>query len=120
MGLVGWPQLVLMLGCVLSGVTASLLATGKLHPGFLLAVDVSHILCMYGHHGHSRDPVRQQALAATAVMHITNHFVEAGAGQVVWCFDTIQDKQKNIDRDRAGVMRDTDLAAGLAWLVAIR
>jgi hypothetical protein len=120
MGLVGWPQLVLMLGCVLSGVTANLVATGKLHPGFLLAVDVSHILCMYGRQGHSSDRVRQQALAATALMHITNHFVEAGAGQVVWCFDTIQDRQKNIDRGTAGVWRDTDFATGLAWFVANR
>ena len=117
MGLVGWPQLVLMLGCVLSGVTHDLLLAGKLGPGFMLAVDASHVICLFG---HQRDPVKRQAQAATAMMHITDYFMRAGAGQVLWCFDTIQDKQKNLDRGTAGVRRETDLAAGLAWLVANR
>jgi hypothetical protein len=118
MGLKGWAQVLLaILGCVGLGVTADLLAEGRLGPGFLLAVDVSHILCLYGKCG---DPVKKNALAAASLMHLTTHFLEAGAGEVLWCFDTIQDPQKNVDRGRVSAHRDIDIAAGMAWLVANR
>jgi hypothetical protein len=112
MGLKGWPQVLLtILGCVGLGVTADLLGGGRLGPGFLLAVDVSHILCAYS---KCRDPVKQKALAAASLMHITTHFLEAGAGEVLWCFDTIQDPQKK--SIAAGSVLRVTSTLQLAWL----
>ena len=80
-------------------------------PGFLLAVAASHVLCLYG---HSRDPVRRQALAAAAVMQITNHFVEAGAGQVLWCLTPYKTSRRTLTV--AGPVLCVTLTLQLAWL----